>query len=635
MATSNRTFQVSFAAQDRIVRYAENIFTTLLASSNFRAHLLERDLVYIREKNLTEEHARAEAYNRAGDARRIKDPVVPVVAPQVESQLAYLTEVFLSSYPIFPVVSKPQLQAAALEIETVLGESAVHFQWARHLAMAMRDGLKYNLLAVEVDWKEQRVYSLKNDVNKEVVFGVPTEEIFQGNMIKRIDLYNAILDPRVAPAEIHTKGDFAGYSELMTRIQLKQLFLELDNTLTMNATDAFQSSPTNVTTVADGSSTVYMPQVNPAATRGLSFQGFNWMAWVNLETQNKVNYSDIYEVTTLYARIIPRELGIIAPNSGTPQIYKFIIVNRKVVIFVQRKTNAHNFLPIVVSQIIEDGLGYQTKSVADNAAPYQDIATGLYMSAIQSQRRKVYDRMFYDPSRVKKADIDRADPVARIPVTSEAYGKPVSEAIYQVPYRDEGVAGILGIAREITEMADVATGQNRVQRGQFQKGNKTRYEFDTTMNNSDARPRMAAVLLETSFFQPIKHILKSNILQYQPPTTLYNRDLKQQVEINPAELRKIIWEFKIADGVLPVDKLVNLELFGQAFQFAQTVPQAAAEYDLMGMYIYMLKLQGATWVDDFKRTPQQQQEVLNALSPTQATPGTVAPAAGNPAANVR
>ena len=134
------------------------------------------------------------------------------------------------------------------------------------------------------------------------------------------------------------------------------------------------------------------------------------------------------------------------------------------------------------------------------------------------------------------------------------------------------------------------------------------------MNNSDARPRMAAVLLETSFFQPIKHILKSNILQYQPPTTLYNRDLKQQVEINPAELRKIIWEFKIADGVLPVDKLVNLELFGQAFQFAQTVRKAAAEYDLMGMYIYV-KTPGSHLGDDFKRTPQQQQEVLNALSP--------------------
>ena len=49
------------------------------------------------------------------------------------------------------------------------------------------------------------------------------------------------------------------------------------------------------------------------------------------------------------------------------------------------------------------------------------------MSTIQSQRRKVYDRMFGESSRVKKADIDCADPVARIPVTSEAYGKPVSK----------------------------------------------------------------------------------------------------------------------------------------------------------------------------------------------------------------
>ena len=89
------------------------------------------------------------------------------------------------------------------------------------------------------------------------------------------------------------------------------------------------------------------------------------------------------------------------------------------------------------------------------------------------------------------------------------------------------------------------------------------------MNNSDARPRMACSIAGNFILPTDQAYFKINILQYQPPTTLYNRDLKQQVEINPAELRKIIWEFKIADGVLPVDKLVNLELFGQAFQFAQ------------------------------------------------------------------
>mgnify|MGYP000314222156 CR=1 FL=1 len=61
---------------------------------------------------------------------------------------------------------------------------------------------------------------------------------------------------------------------------------------------------------------------------------------------------------------------------------------------------------------------------------------------------------------------------------------------------------------------------------------------------------------------------------------------------------------------MPVDKLVNLETFGQAFQFAAAVPAAAAEYDLLGMYIYQLKLQGARWVDDFKRDDASKQQFL-------------------------
>lgn len=610
---------VTREAQERVVRYAENILSTLLQTGNNRNHLLERDLAYYRENNMTEEHVRAEAYNKIGDAKRIKDPVMPVVAPQVETQLAYLVEIFLSSYPIFPVVASPQLMDIATAIETVLGESAVHFQWVRHLTMAMRDGLKYNRMAVEVEWEADKVYTVKNDANKDVVFGVPTETVFEGNKIKWLNQYNSFFDPRVLPSEVHTKGDFAGYSEIMTRIQLKNLFLKLDNTLTMNATEAFQSTPSSIGTTSDASATVYTPQVNPAATREAAASGFNWMSWANLQTQMKINYTDLYEVTTLYARIIPREFGINAPNGGVPQIYKFIIVNRKVVIYAQRKTNAHNFLPIIVAQIKEDGLGNQTKSLADDATPYQDIATGLYMSAIQSQRRKVYDRMLYDPSRVKKSDIDKVDPVARIAVSTAAYGKPIQEAVYPIPYRDEGVAGILGMSRDVVEMANIASGQNRVQQGQFQKGNKTRYEFDVTMNNSDSRPRMSAVLLEVTFFAPIKHILKSNILQYQPPGKVYNRQRKQEIDINPVELRELVWQFKIADGVLPVNKLVNVDLMGQAFQFAQTVPAVAAEYDLMGIYMYMLKIQGADWIDDFKRNPQQQKEYMKNVQPTGPT----------------
>lgn len=612
-------------AQESLVRYANALIDEELRDAAFRNTLLKQDLAYYRERNANPDHVAAKTANAAGDKKRIQDPVMPIVGPQVETALAYYTELFLSSYPIFPVVSSPQLIEAAQQIETVLGESAIHFQWVRHLSMAIRDGLKYNLMAVEVEWQTRKVYTLKNDMKEEVVFGVPTETWFEGNSIKRINQYNLIADRRCAPAEIHEKGDYAGYTELMTRLQLKQLFLDLDNTLTMNATKAFESNTGADASQTSSNSPFYVPEVNPDALRAVS-AGVNWMRWASLEVASAIKYSDMYEVTTLYVRIIPKEHKIFVKNHGVPQIYKLIIVNRQVLIYVQRKTNAHNFLPLVVAQPIEDGHGYQTKSFADNATPYQEIATALYISAIQSQRRKVYDRLLYDPSKVSKAEINNADAVARIPVKTEAYGRPLNEVVYQIPYRDEGVGSILQFAREMGDMADVATGQNRVQRGQFQKGNKTRYEFDQTMSNSDSRPRLSALIMETAFFQPIKHILKSNILQYQPPTSLYNRAAKQEVEIEPAKLREITWQFQIADGMMPSSKLVNMDLFGQVLQLAGAVPAAAAEWDLMGMFAYSLKLQGATWVNDFRRNPQQQQQYMQNVAATAAPTGTTGPA---------
>ena len=135
----------------------------------------------------------------------------------------------------------------------------------------------------------------------------------------------------------------------------------------------------------------------------------------------------------------------------------------------------------------------------------QDAATALYNSAIESQRRKVYDRMLYDPSRIRKQDIDNTSAVARIPVKQTAYGQNISEAIYAVPYRDEGIAAILGMSRDIVQMANVVSGQNRVSQGQFQKGNKTRHEFQDVMDHSDARMSMMSILIEYRFLQPIMH----------------------------------------------------------------------------------------------------------------------------------
>lgn len=582
----------SAVTQQKLVRHFEHCLATGLVGTNLRNLLEEKDRNYYRELDKTKEQQMGAAHNRLGDASKVQNVTVPVVAPQVETGLAYLSDVFLSSYPIFPVVSKPDQQDEALEIETVLGESAVHFQWTRHFSMCFRDGLKYNLHAAEVEWVEDKTWSVVNQAQVSVTAGAPVETIFAGNQIKRIDPYNLVFDRRVPPAEVHIRGDFVGYVETMTRIQLKSYLLSLDKTLTMNATNGFESG--------NSPGRVYSPQIVAGPLQD-SGKDTNWASWAGLESGKGIDYSETYEVGTLYARIVPKEFGLGVKNAGIPQIYKMIVINGKVLVYLQRKTNAHNYLPIIIGQLIEDGLALQTKSFADNATPYQQLSSSLYNSALASQRRKVYDRMLYDPSRVKKADIDKVDPVARIPVSTEGYGKPLNEAVFPLPYRDEGVSSVLQIARDVTEMADIAVGQNRVQRGQFQKGNKTRYEFDTVMGNSDSRMHLMALLLESAWLQPIKHILKYNILQYQPPATLYNRDQKREVEINPVDLRKKVWEFQIADGILPVGKLINMELLNGMMQIAMTNPMVMQEWDVIGILAYSMKLQGAKWINDFRR----------------------------------
>lgn len=594
-------------AQDGIIEFQKQAYAMLGASWNIREQMRQIDLAYMREKDQTDIQQKSKLANRYGDANKFQNITIPVVLPTIESAVTYQSSVFLSGNPIFGCVSNAQFEDAAMQMEAIIGNQQTVGGWIRHIQMFFRDGFKYNISALECQWEEKVVAAIDTDSSfaggKQ---GKPREVNWAGNTVKRCDPYNIIFDTRVHPTQISEKGEFAGYTELMSRVALKMYIASLPNKMTDNIAKAFESGLGGNTLNTSSLASYYIPPINQDSLINTNIRsGTDWMAWASAsQSQNKIQYKNIYEVTTLYARIIPSDFALRVPAPNTPQIWKFVVVNHQIIIYAERQTNAHNRIPMLFGVPMEDGLGYQTKSLAQNVQPIQEVSSAMMNSVIAARRRAISDRGLYDPSRVGEAQINSDNPSAKIPVRPAAYGKPLSEAYYAIPFRDDQSSTIMQEMGSVIKLSELISGQNPARQGQFVKGNKTQTEYSDVMNNSNGRDQNQALLYEDQVFTPLKEILKLNILQYQGPDSIYYTDKKKQIDIDPVLLRKAVINFKMTDGLAPASKLINADSFQTSLQVIGSSPQIAGNYNMGPMFSYLMKTQGAL-ISDFEKSPEQ------------------------------
>jgi hypothetical protein len=319
----------------------------------------------------------------------------------------------------------------------------------------------------------------------------------------------------------------------------------------------------------------------------------------------KVNYKNIYEISTEYYRIIPADFGMTVPAPNTPQIWKFVIINHAIVILAERQTNAHEKIPVLFGEPSQDGLDYQTKSLANDAAPFQSVASAVMNGIIAGRRRSVTDRVLYDPSRVSEAHINNPNPSAKIPVRPSAFGKPVGESVYQFPYReDQAGAGFQEIS-QIVNLSNTLAGQNAARQGQFVKGNKTDSQWEQTMSAATSSDQLCALKYEAQVFTPFKEILKFNYLQYQQTADVYSRNENQVIQVDPLELRKAVLNFKVTDGLLPKEMVMDADARKVAFQVIGSSPTIAQAYNIGPLFSYMMQLENVD-LEPFEKSPAQQ-----------------------------
>jgi len=627
MAQAPQVGRLTADAQASLVKYCGVILDIHQKQQELRDKMEFIDIAYARYKAAQETGTDGVDDSSAGQVAcgiNIDEITVPIVVSQVDSYVSYLNDIYLSGYPIFPVISTPNTILEGEQLQAIIDDHATRGRYQRQLALSFKDAVKYNFSAIEVDWSSLDLYNFTSNYLEPTKNKVETTQ-YNINKLRAWDPYNTIIDGRVNPVDIPYCGEYTGHIEIISRIELKRKLAYHESSgngyHTSQAMGSQLSATSTPTTDIFGYYTE-KPQIsklinNKALRNG---QMMDWMAYLTEQKQKSgidraSRMSDVYEYVTLYARIIPEEHKMVnVPKKGTPQVWKLCFVNHEKLVYAKRIFTIYDMLPVFIGQPLEDGFSYQTMTTAENAIPFQEANSKLFSIRLNAARRAVVDRAIYDSTALNPNDVNSPYPAAKIPYKANALlgGKKIDDLYKSIPFDSRGTETVVQDMRAMSEMADDLNGVNKPQRGQFQKGNKSRQEWDDTMAGSYGRMRNCALMLEYQQMLPIKEQIKLNIYQYGVSGSYQNMSSGEVYEITAKKLedmRKIVNNFKLADGLLPADKIASTEVLMGGIQLlssSQVLQQTMGQM-LPKMFLYLLSVGGVRGLEQFMPQVQSAQ----------------------------
>jgi hypothetical protein len=291
-------------------------------------------------------------------------------------------------------------------------------------------------------------------------------------------------------------------------------------------------------------------------------------------------------------------------------------------------------IPVFFTQPFEDGFAMQTKSLAENSIPFQEAASDLFSIRLNSARRAISDRAIYDPQMINPSDINAPYPAPKIPLRdgNSLSGKKITDAYAQIPFDSRGTETVVSDMGQVIGMADRMHGLNQPMQGQFQKGNKTRKEWDDTMEAGKNRMRLPALAIEYQMMLPIKEMIKLNIYQYGVDGVFQDMTNGKSYKIDRQALEEIrtkVGGFKLADGFHPAEKMASTQMIqeGMAMISQSPVLQATLGPLLPAMWAHLMSLGGVKGLDQY--IPQQPAgQAGQPAQPAAPAPGPTVPSGG-------
>ena len=601
--------KLSKDTQTKLIKLVQSIQERQRKNTEFIDKLEEIDLSYAKQKIPLEDPVIDCINTIAEDVIK-----VPIVASEVDTVASELINTFVNQVPLFGVLSDRGKPDIAMKFQALIERDARYQRWGRQLMLFLTKAARYNVAGIEVEaiWQKD-VNVISNTETVEPNFEALLKPV---TSLKALDMYNAIFDSRVPPADLAIDGEYVGYNEIYTRTRLKMLGNMLtDKESVYNATEAYESVLSNMSDYWN-----IKPDISNLRPLDINDTD-NWLNWAGIiDEQDKLKMmSDAYLITKLYVRIIPSEFGI--SNSNRPIIVKIRVVNNKHLFSYKEVITPLDMLPILFCDLREDGFGYQTHSVGENVKPYQDIATTLLDIRLSGSKRALDDRAIYDSYYLDEHQVNQRIPTAKIPLKATIRNSgdrpPLNTLYYPIPFDASGTIAAMQDMSTILAIKDDVNGTNFTRRGEQRPGNRTLGEFDQLSRAGSGRTVPYNIAIEEQIITPMKMMIKINTLSStESIQKVFDRNNEQVLEVNLAELRQEMLEYKITGGLKTKQVLRDPNLLATALQAVQNSQELNQQYNTANILADLLSTAADIDISRHKR-----EVPLNGTQPGDVTAG--------------
>lgn len=533
--------------------------------------------------------------------------VVPYSYSILETMLSYLVRNYLLDQLFYLDGVGPEDTIAVKLLELLCNQQAQRCKAALDIHTNWRDGLSYGFGAATVVWSQK--YGKKTRVQETPQYSsfgqfLGTNRIrinesallFEGNEVIPIDPYRFLPDPNTSIHNIQNM-DSVGWVE----------FSSLHKLL---GDERLNGTYFNVKYIQDA----------PFNAKSSKFANDDSKRADNKTNNDPNNTLRQVCLVNMYATIIPKELGLKSnepdnPNGEYPEKWLFTLANDNLLIRALPLGLNHNQYPVLTIAPDFDGYSVTPVSRLQMVDGLQTALNWMFNAHVTNVRKALNDMLIVDPSLVNMEDLANPEPGKLIRLRRSAWGKGVEGAIKQL--------GVVDITRNnmvdaslIMDMMGRTTGASDPMQGKQRTSGErvTAAEFTGTFQSAISRVDKIGFLTVKQYIQDLSYFFAAHTQQFMSEDTYvkavgdwpmelikeFGPAYGQRVNVSPFD---IVADFDInfKDANTPTADAMSNDFFTKSFQTIATMPELAQKFDVVRLFTYIARLNGAKNANEFVR----------------------------------